>query len=167
VSRWPVIVTVAGLALAGVLVYVGGKLAASPAPSPDLSHPGTTNDPRQVAVVMHDYVFTPAPLYLVAGETVEFHVINGGMLDHEFVLGDDSVQQAWAAADAAATPVGPLATAPAASVPPGTGGIRIFLKPGEQATAVYTVLTGPALQLVCHLPGHVERGMVGSVILAP
>jgi uncharacterized cupredoxin-like copper-binding protein len=166
ISRWPVVVTVAALALAGVLVYVGGRMSAAPAAPPDLSHPGTADHPRDVTVIMKDYVFTPTPVYLVPGETVRFIVINGGMLEHEFVLGDTTVQQAWADADAAATPPGLLASAPPASVPVGTGGIRLLLNPGQQATAVYDVPVGEQLQLVCHLPGHVERGMVGSVILA-
>jgi uncharacterized cupredoxin-like copper-binding protein len=166
VSRWPVIVTVVGLAIAGVLVYIGGRLAAAPGPTPDLSRPGTADQPRAVNVIMRDYVFNPTPLYLVPGETVAFTVINGGLLPHEFVLGDAQVQQAWAAANAAASPAGPMSSAPVASVPAGTGGIELVLDPGEQATATYTVPRDEQLQLMCHLPGHVERGMVGSVILA-
>jgi len=119
-----------------------------------------------VTVIMRDYVFNPTPLYLVPGETVTFSVINGGLLPHEFVLGDASVQDAWATANAAAGPAAPLATAAPASVPPGTGGIELVLDPGQQATVTYPVPAGQPLQLMCHLPGHVERGMVGSVILA-
>jgi uncharacterized cupredoxin-like copper-binding protein len=167
ISRWPVVFAIGGLAVAFALVYLGARLAARPAAAPDLSHPGTPDNPRQVSVIMHDYVFSPNPLYLVPGETVELLVINGGVVPHELVLGDATVQQAWASADAAVTPPGPLATAPPASVPAGTGGIQVLLDPGEQQTLTYTVPTGQQLQLVCHLPGHVERGMVGSVILAP
>jgi uncharacterized cupredoxin-like copper-binding protein len=166
ISRWPVVVTVGGLVLAGILVFVGARQAAAPAPPPDLSQPGTPEHPRQVNVIMRDYVFDPTPLYLVPGETVEFHVINAGMLEHEFVLGDQGVQQAWEAAQDAATPPGPLASPPPASVPPGTGGLELLLAPGQQATALYSVPAGQQLQLMCHLPGHVEHGMVGSVILA-
>jgi uncharacterized cupredoxin-like copper-binding protein len=166
VSRWPVVVTVVGLAVAGVLVYIGGRLAAQPAPTPDLSRPGTLDQPRAVTVIMRDYVFNPTPLYLVPGETVTFSVINGGLLPHEFVLGDAAVQRAWADANGAASPAAPLATAAPVSVPPGTGGIELVLDPGQQATVTYTVPVGDELRLMCHLPGHVERGMVGSVILA-
>jgi uncharacterized cupredoxin-like copper-binding protein len=166
VSRSPVVVTVVGLTVAGILVYIGGRLAAAPAPTPDLSRPGTPDQPRPVTVIMRDYVFNPTPLYLVAGETVTFNVINGGLLPHEFVIGDEDVQQAWAGANAAASPPGPLATAAPASVPHGTGGIELVLDPGRQATVTYAVPAGQQLQLMCHLPGHVERGMVGSVILA-
>ncbi len=112
ISRWPVVVVIVGLALAGVLVYIGGRLAAAPGPTPDLSRPGTVDQPRAVTVIMRDYVFNPTPLYLVPGETVTFTIINGGLLPHEFVLGDADVQAAWAAANAVETPPGPLATAP-------------------------------------------------------
>ena len=165
-SRWPVVVTLGGLTIAVVLVYVGGRLAAAPGPTPDLSRPGTVEQPRAVNVIMRDYVFNPTPLYLVPGETVTLTVINGGLLVHEFVLGDEQVQQAWAAANAAVTPPAPMASAPPASAPAGTGGIELLLGPGEQATVGYTVPANDQLQLMCHLPGHVERGMVGSVILA-
>jgi hypothetical protein len=56
-------------------------------------------------------------------------------------------------------------TAPPASVAPGTGGLRVLLGSGEQATVTYAVPPEGALALVCHLPGHVERGMTGSVEL--
>ena len=166
ISRWPVVVVIAGLALAGVLVYIGGRLAAAPGPTPDLSRPGTFDQPRAVTVIMRDYVFNPTPLYLVPGETVTFTIINGGLLPHEFVLGDADVQAAWAAANAVETPPGPLATAPRASVPAGTAGVEVVLEPGQQSIVTYNVPGGDPLQLMCHLPGHVERGMVGSVILA-
>ena len=165
ISRAPLIVAIAGLALAGMLVYLGAKLAAVPAASPDLSRPGTAAQPRDVNVIMRDYVFNPTPLYLVAGETVTLRVINGGMLNHELVLGDQAVQLAWAQANAAASPAGPLSSPPRASVAPGTDGVEVLLGPGQSAALTYSVPVGQRLELVCHLPGHVERGMVGSVIL--
>lgn len=88
------------------------------------------------------------------------------MIAHEFVLGDQAVQAAWASADAAASAPGPLSTPPPASVPAGTGGVEVILRPGESRNFTYSVPIGQALQLVCHLPGHAARGMVGSVILA-
>jgi uncharacterized cupredoxin-like copper-binding protein len=166
ISRLPVAVTLIGLALAGVLVFIGAKLAAAPAPTPDLSNPGTADKPRPVVVIMRDYVFNPTPLFLVPGETIELQVINAGLVSHELVLGDQNVQQAWASANAAATPPGAFASPPRASVPPGVGGLEVLLAPGQAQAFVYQVPADQALQLVCQLPGHVARGMVGSVILA-
>ena len=83
---------------------------------------------------MRDYRFDPTPVVLVPGETVRLTILNGGLVEHELTLGDEDVQVAWAQADAAATPPAPFATPPPASVPPGTGGLRVLLGSGEQAT---------------------------------
>lgn len=154
-----------GAVLAVVLVLLGAWLAQAPVAPPVINQPGTAAQPRDVNVILRDFAFDPNPLYLVAGETVRFHVINGGMVEHEFTLGDGQVQAAWAAADAAASPDAPLATTPPASVPPGTGGLRILLESGQTATVEYVVPATGQLQLYCHLPGHAERGMIGRVIV--
>ena len=115
---------------------------------------------------MRDYLFDPTPLVLVPGETVRLTVFDAGMLAHELVLGDASVQAAWAAADAAATPPAPLAT-PATSERrrPASAGSGVLLTSGGQATVDYTVPAAGELALLCHLPGHIEHGMVGRVEL--
>jgi uncharacterized cupredoxin-like copper-binding protein len=161
----PVAFLVLGLGLAGVLVLLGGALASAPAPPPDIPQPGTSGSPRPVNVIMRDYRFDPTPLYLVPGETVRLNLINGGLVAHELVLGDASVQTAWQLADGVATPPVPLATSPPASVPPGTGGLRVLLASGGSAVADYAVPPTGTIALVCHLPGHAERGMVGEVTL--
>jgi uncharacterized cupredoxin-like copper-binding protein len=114
---------------------------------------------------MRDYHFDPTPLYLYPGETIRLNVINGGMVEHELVLGDASVQAAWTTADAAATPPADFATAPPASVAPSVGGLRIVLASGGQQSVIYHVpLDGP-MAMQCHLPGHLERGMTADVVL--
>jgi uncharacterized cupredoxin-like copper-binding protein len=154
-----------GAVLAIGLVLLGAWLAQVPAPVPVIDQPGTAAQPRDVNVILRDFAFDPNPLYLVAGETVRLHVFNGGMVEHEFTLGDQQVQAAWAVADAAASPDMPFATTPPASVPPGTGGLRLLLASGDSTTVEYTVPTAGQLQLFCHLPGHAERGMIGRVIV--
>ena len=155
---------IAFASLATALVLLGASLAGAPAPTPAPAQtPGTAAAPRAVNVIMRDYRFDPTPLYLYPGETVELRVVNGGIVEHELVLGDPAVQQAWAMADAAATPPAPFATAPPASVAPDVGGLRILLPSGGSHTILYEVPADATLQMVCHLPGHVERGMVGRV----
>ena len=165
VSRAPVVVLIVGLGLAVALVLLGAELAASPAPPPQISQPGTPESPREVNVIMRDYQFNPRPLYLVAGETVRLNIINGGLVEHELVLGDSSVQDAWRRADALASPPAPFATSAPASVAPGTGGERVLLPSGASTSVVYRVPVDGRLQLFCHLPGHTEQGMVGEVIV--
>ena len=167
-SRAPVLLVIVGFGLATTLVLVGALLASMPAPKPPIDQPGTVDSPRTLNVIMRDYRFDPTPIYVVPGETVRLTVLNGGLIDHELVLGDASVQAAWAAADAAATPPAPFATAPPASVSPDVGGVRILLASGASGVVDYTVppATETPLQMICHLPGHATRGMVGAVELA-
>jgi uncharacterized cupredoxin-like copper-binding protein len=161
----PVLVLVVGLSVALGLVILGADLAARPVESPPIGTPGVAASPRVVTVIMRDYRFDPTPLYLYRNETIELNVVNAGMVEHELVLGDAAVQAAWASADAAATPPAPFTTAPPASAPADTGGLRVLLKSGESASVEYTVPEGGDLLLVCNIPGHEQRGMVGQVVL--
>ncbi|MGI8929124.1 MAG: hypothetical protein ACR2H0_06645 [Candidatus Limnocylindrales bacterium] len=165
VSRAPVLVLLVGLGLAGGLVVLGATLAGAPAPTPDVGRPGTADAPRPVNVIMRDYRFDPTPIYLVLGETIRLNVVNGGLVEHELVLGDAALQRAWSGANAAATPPGPFATAPPASVAPDLVGLRLVLASGAASTVDYLVPSTGPVELVCHLPGHAERGMVGQVSL--
>lgn len=165
ISRAPVIVLVFGLGLALGLVLLGAELAKRPVESPAIGQPGTAAAPRDVNVIMRDYHFDPTPLYLYGGETVRLTIVNAGMIEHELVLGDAAVQQAWAWADEAASPPAPFATPPPASAPVGTGGLRVVLPSGASVSVVYEVPADDAPLLLCNLPGHVERGMIGQVVL--
>ena len=111
-------------------MLLGATLAGAPAPAPQISGPGTLESPRPVNVILRDYRFDPTPLYLVPGEVVRLNVVNGGLVEHELVLGGPSFQAAWALADAEATPPAPFATAPPASVEPGLAGVRLVLASG-------------------------------------
>lgn len=151
--------------VATTLVLIGMQRPSEPPPDVEITTAGTAAEPRPVTVIMRDYRFDPTPVVLVPGETVRFTVFNAGLEVHDFVLGDAAVQQAWSEADAAATPPNLLATAPPASVPPGTGGLRIYLRSGQQASVDYAVPSDEQLSLLCHIPGHIEKGMVGRVDL--
>lgn len=165
-SRAPVYVTLGFFAVAVTLVLIGAmRSAEKPTTTPSVTQPGTLSSPRAVTVIMRDYLFEPAPLALYPGETVRLTVFNAGLEPHELVLGDATAQAAWAAADAAATPPAPFTTAPPASAPAGMTGIRLLVESGRQATADWTVPATDLLLLQCHLPGHLERGMSGPVIV--
>jgi uncharacterized cupredoxin-like copper-binding protein len=157
------VVVVVFAIVATTLVLIGMQRPSEPPPDVEITTAGTAAEPRPVTVIMRDYRFDPTPVVLVPGETVRFTVFNAGLEVHDFVLGDAAVQQAWSEADAAATPPNLLATAPPASVPPGTGGLRIFLRSGQQASVDYAVPSDEQLSLLCHIPGHIEKGMIGRV----
>lgn len=151
--------------VATALVFIGMQRPGELPPDVQISVAGTTDAPRDVTVIMRDYRFDPTPIVLVPGETVRFTVLNGGLVAHDLVIGDEAVQLAWAEADAAAGKPSLLQTAPPASAPADTGGLRVWLGSGGQAVVEYQVPTGQALALLCHIPGHIEKGMVGAVEL--
>jgi uncharacterized cupredoxin-like copper-binding protein len=163
ISRAPVFVTIAFFAIALTLVVIGAQRPSEAPPVVIIDTPGTSAAPRPVTVIMRDYRFDPSAFPLVAGETVRFSIFNAGLVPHEFSIGDAAHQAAWARADALATPPGPLATPPPASAPPGTHGLRVVLATGERTDVEYVVPADEDLLLLCNLPGHVERGMVGEV----
>jgi uncharacterized cupredoxin-like copper-binding protein len=158
-----VIVTALFFVVAVTLVVIGAQLSIQPAPSFAIDQPGTAGQPRPINVIMRDYRFDPTPVVLVPGETVRMTVFNAGMVEHELTLGDAATQLAWSQADAGATPPALFQTAPPASVPAGTGGLRILLASGQQQVVDYTVPADGKLLLLCNLPGHIERGMIGQV----
>ncbi len=151
--------------VATALIFIGMQRPGEAPPDVEITRAGTADQPRDVTVIMRDYRFDPTPVVLVPGETVRFTVFNAGLEVHDLVIGDADVQLAWHAADAAATPPNILATAPPASVAPGTDGLRVFLRSGEQASVDYSVPDDEQLQLLCHIPGHIEKGMIGRVDL--
>ncbi|MFN8518102.1 MAG: hypothetical protein U0667_01650 [Chloroflexota bacterium] len=165
-SAAPFVVVAGFLVVAVVLVLIGAERSAAPAPSIAIARPGTSAQPRDVVVIMRDYLFEPTPLVLVPGETIRLTVFDAGLQPHELVLGDARFQESWAAAHAAATPPAPFATPPPASVPPDAGvGVRVWAGSGNQATVAWTVPSSSQLLLMCHLPGHVAKGMIGQVEL--
>jgi uncharacterized cupredoxin-like copper-binding protein len=164
-SLAPLVVVAVFFVVIITLVLIGAQRSAEPAPSIAIARAGTPDQPRPVTVLMRDYLFDPTPLVLVPGETIRLTVFSAGMTSHELVLGDRAVQDAWALADAAATPPAPFTTAPPASVAPGTGGVRLLLPSGQSATVDYTVPESGELFLLCHLPGHIAKGMIGRVEL--
>jgi uncharacterized cupredoxin-like copper-binding protein len=159
------VVLIGFFAIAITLVLIGAQRSLDRPPPITVASPGTAASPRALTVIMRDYLFEPTPLVLVPGETVRFTILDSGLVAHEFTLGDESVQAAWARANAAATPPAFLATAPPASVEPDVGGLHVVVPSGGMAVADYTVPATGELLLMCHLPGHVERGMVGRVEL--
>ena len=154
-----------GLAALAVLA----ACEAGPPPATPSIAPGDSSAPRAVNLIAKDYAFLPDTLDLVPGETVVLHVINGGLETHEAIIGDQAVQDAWAAAEAAVAGAPPGPT-PVVSVPPDVAGVRIVVRSGERVDLVWTVprnaaaapsaTAGDAAWTVgCHIPGHLDKGM--------
>lgn len=107
---------------------------------------------RTVEVVATDELqFQPATIRLKAGETVTFVVTNAGSSDHEFVLGDEAYQRAHEM-EMSKDEMQMTHSGNAVALPPGATK-RVTWK----FTGSGEVLYG------CHLPGHYEGGMVGTI----
>ena len=120
--------------------------SASAAPAP-LRQPGHT-----VLLSTTDQLrFTPDSVTVRAGDTVAFVVTNAGPIAHDFVVGDESVQQAHERqmADGASDEM--------------AGGASIELPSATTTTLVYTFGRPGTLLFACHVPGHYAAGMLGSI----
>jgi hypothetical protein len=154
-------VALLGLACLAFTACDAGSVPATPPITP-----GRSEAPRQVNVILKDYLFVPGIVDLVPGETITLNVVNGGLDVHELVLGPAEVQQAWEDAEGAVAnpPPGPT---PIVSVPPGLEGVRVVVASGATETITYTVPTDITEQLLlgCHISDHWERGMAGAIRL--
>jgi len=105
---------------------------------------------------------------VVRGETVLLHLVNAGLDVHEAVIGDTATQDAWEAAEAAVAGAPPGPT-PLVSVRPDLAGLRLVVRSGERADAIWTVPPGAGRMVVgCHIPGHWANGMrVPVMVIAP
>ncbi|MBM4408824.1 MAG: hypothetical protein FJ038_09575 [Chloroflexi bacterium] len=148
------------------LVALGAALATcsgQPAATPPIT-PGVPGAPREVIIVARDDRFNPSVVDLVPGETILLRVVNAGLETHEAIIGDEAVQAAWEAAEAAVAGAPPGPT-PAVSVPPELAGLRVVVRSGERKDVAWTVPDTPGLIVGCHIPGHYLRGMRSPVRL--
>jgi uncharacterized cupredoxin-like copper-binding protein len=151
------------LLLLGIGLAVVACGTDAPVATPPIE-PGSSEAPREVNIVARDYAYVPSVVDLVPGETVLLHVVNGGLVVHEAILGDIEAQLAWEAAEAphAEPPPGPT---PVVEAPPGWDGVRVVAGSGERVDVTWTVPhDAPAAPggwfVGCHIPGHWEKGMV-------
>ncbi len=148
-----------GLVLAAVTALSAGCATGAGTTQGPPTVAGTPDAPREINLIAKDYLFLPEALELIPGETVTLHLINGGLVIHEAVIGGDRVQDAWETAEnaAAGAPPGPT---PAVSVPPDVQGVRLVVPSGVRVDHTWTVPADrPALVVGCHIPGHWEEGM--------
>jgi uncharacterized cupredoxin-like copper-binding protein len=105
---------------------------------------------RTVVVTMHHSRFEPSVVRVEPGEQVRFVLRNTDPIDHEFILGDESVQRRHEQG---------REREHHGDVP----GER-SVPAGQEEATTYTfpaALDGRALEFACHLPGHYAYGMHG------
>jgi len=111
---------------------------------------------RVIAIKMLDQLkFDPASIEVKVGETITFMVINTGTVEHDFTLGDEETQAGHEAAMAG-----------------GMAGMghdepnQLTLKPGTEGELTWHFPKAMSVLYGCHVIGHYDAGMVGSVVVA-
>ncbi len=104
---------------------------------------------RTVVITIHWSRFQPSEVRMTQGDTVRFVIHNTDPIDHEFILGDEQVQDAHEHGTQASHD---------GSVPG-----QVSIPAGQTRTTTYTFERPLSLAYACHLPGHYRYGMVGVV----
>jgi uncharacterized cupredoxin-like copper-binding protein len=125
---------------------VAALLLAAPAYRPASASPGGV---RTVTITIHFSHFSLAQVNVLPGETVRFVVTNTDPIDHEFILGDEYVQQIHENGTELHHPPKPGEM----SVPAGTTQVTTYTFPLQDGQLIFA----------CHLPGHYTYGMHGIV----
>jgi uncharacterized cupredoxin-like copper-binding protein len=99
-----------------------------------------------------DLRFEPEQVTVQAGETIRFVVENPTALEHEFVIGDEHEQEEHAAEMMGD---GMMHDDPNA----------IAVPAGETRDLVYTFGEAGELLIGCHVDGHYEAGMRGTIVI--
>jgi uncharacterized cupredoxin-like copper-binding protein len=103
---------------------------------------------RTVEITVEHSRFDPAVLEASPGETVRFVIRNLDPIDHEFILGNQAVQDRHE-----------TGTEPHHGEVPG----EVSVPAGTQAVTTYRFRAAGSLPFGCHLPGHWAYGMRGTV----
>ncbi|OGU23014.1 MAG: hypothetical protein A2580_08330 [Hydrogenophilales bacterium RIFOXYD1_FULL_62_11] len=109
---------------------------------------------RTIEVTMDDAMrFTPDNISVKAGETVRFFVRNAGKIPHEMVIG--SLDDLKAHADMMRKMPGMEHADPN----------MITLKAGQRGGIVWQFDKAGTVDFACLIPGHMEAGMMGKVMV--
>ena len=98
-------------------------------------------------------IFEPSELELQKGETIRFEVTNGGVLEHELVLGTPGEIQEHKAEMKEAMDM--------AHDDPNS----VRLQPGESGEIIWTFANEGTFEFACLIPGHYESGMHGPLVV--
>ena len=129
---------------------------------PDLEL-GTIDAPRDVAITMTDTLrFDPGTIVVAEGETIRFLLDNPTVAPHDFLIGDLEEQLHHHEEMAAGEGHDDEASDVEGGLPP-----AVTLEPGESAEVLVTFDDAGELMIGCHVPGHWEAGMRGTVSVAP
>lgn len=103
---------------------------------------------RTIVVDIEHSRFVPSQVTVERGETVRFVIDNHDPIDHEFIVGDQEVQE-----------VHESGTEAHHGAKPG----EVSVAAQTEASTTYTFRRGEDLLFGCHLPAHWDYGMRGTI----
>lgn len=134
-----------GLAIA--VAALGGVVIAASARARPLGSAMPT-----VRITIHFSHFSPSVVSVPAGTTVRFVVDNTDPIDHEFIVGDEALQEQEEVS---------TETVHDGSLPG-----QISVPAGTIRSTTYTFGAPGSLIFACHVPGHYAYGMRGALRIA-
>ncbi|MBZ9711816.1 cupredoxin domain-containing protein [Deinococcus multiflagellatus] len=121
-------------------------------------------------LTMSDLKFTPAALTLKAGQPVTLRLSNTGKVPHELQIYAKprvapTTEAAWDAYMKTHTLWQGAKNLRLIQNGKAVGGtfFEVVLAPGAQATLTFTPTKTGVFEMACHMPGHYEGGMKGTV----
>ena len=103
---------------------------------------------ERVTITIEHSRFEPGHMSFEPGQTVEFVVVNGDPIDHELIIGDEAVQQRHE-----------VGRGHHHGAVPG----EISVPAGTTRSTTYTFTDEGRVLFGCHLPGHYDYGMRGTI----
>jgi uncharacterized cupredoxin-like copper-binding protein len=104
--------------------------------------------PQRVEIRIHYSHFEPSAISVPHGVPVTFVLVNEDPIDHEWLLGDAAFQERHRTGTEAHHSARPN---------------EISIDPMATVETTITFDKPQTLQYICHLPGHEEYGMVGTL----
>ena len=118
-----------------------------------------TTPSQSYSVTAQDtYRYAPMNITVKEGTELHFTVTNGGQMLHEFVVGDQALQDAHETQMQAMYKSMPGMTM---VMPDDSHGVE--LKPGQTKTLNWIAVNQGSFQFACHQPGHYAAGMIGHI----
>jgi uncharacterized cupredoxin-like copper-binding protein len=115
-----------------------------------LSACGTSGPSTNLSFTMTDFAFDPNEFTVPAGKEITVQVTHHGTMEHSFLImkygtdagdmfdDDDKVNVFW----------------------------EVDLQPGDSETVAFTAPEQPGTyQIICGMPGHLQSGMIGKLIV--
>ncbi len=139
-----------GVSIAAMAVVTGAGFALAGSAAADVKPLGP--DDVTIQIDVHHSRFRPDSLSVVEGTRVRFLVVNGDPIHHELITGGPEVHLRHANGTEKEHP----------SIPG-----EVSVGPNGRAITTFTFDEPGIFEFACHLPGHYEYGMKGTIEVVP